>query len=190
MKQTELASLALAKENIKNLLKMKADDTDGKMDSLKNLVVFEDVTEEERKEYSEAGFEVFTLKQLVDKGQEIKNEGNDTFNEPKAESVYMLSYTSGTTGDPKGVMLTHKMVLSTQHATVFRVKMTKDDTFISYLPAAHSYEQVSLVNSLIIGTRQGFYAGNPLTLTEDMQVLKPTIFCSVPRLYNRIYGKI
>jgi len=69
-------------------------------------------------------------------------------------------------------------------------KFSTDDTYVSYLPAAHSFEQVVFGIALVYGMRCGFFAGNVLKLTEDMQVLKPTFFPSVPRLYNRIFGKI
>jgi long-subunit acyl-CoA synthetase (AMP-forming) len=56
----------------------------------------------------------------------------------------MLSYTSGTTGDPKGVKLQHKMVIQCAHATNTKLGsgiLTHEDIYISYLPAAHSFEQ-------------------------------------------------
>jgi long-chain acyl-CoA synthetase len=65
------------------------------------------------------------------------------------------------------------------------------DTVISYLPAAHSFEQAITGIVLIYGMKSGFYAGDPLKMiSEDLPALKPTFFPSVPRLYNRIYGKI
>jgi long-chain acyl-CoA synthetase len=68
--------------------------------------------------------------------------------------------------------------------------MTEEDCYISYLPAAHSFEQCIFAMSCITGLKAGFFAGNVLKLTEDIAVLKPTLFPSVPRLFNRIYGKI
>lgn len=64
------------------------------------------------------------------------------------------------------------------------------DSYISYLPAAHSFEQGCFGIALSSGMRVGFFAGNVIKLTEDMGILKPTFFPSVPRLFNRIYGKI
>lgn len=63
---------------------------------------------------------------------------------PNPDTVFMLSYTSGTTGDPKGVKLTHKMNLSCSSAVNARMgelKITRKDRYMSYLPAAHSFEQ-------------------------------------------------
>ena len=110
----------------------------------------------------------------------------------------MLSYTSGTTGDPKGVKLTHKMVMATGWAMNSIVNkhdiaggpLGRHDTYISYLPAAHSFEQGLQAMSIVYGAKMAFYSGNILKLTEDMGIVKPTMFPSVPRLFNRIYGKI
>lgn len=106
----------------------------------------------------------------------------------------MLSYTSGTTGDPKGVKLSHKMVMQCGESTNIKLqehKLTSADIYISYLPAAHSFEQALQAISLISGMRCGFYGGNPLALvSEDLPALRPTFFPSVPRIYNRVYGKI
>ena len=64
----------------------------------------------------------------------------------------MLSYTSGTTGDPKGVKLTHEMVIQCVTAIQKRLgdnKLSERDTYISYLPAAHSFEQALFALSLV-----------------------------------------
>ena len=66
--------------------------------------------------------------------------------DPKADDIYMFSYTSGTTGDPKGVKLSHKMILGCGYATNQHLvnaaggNLTEHDTYVSYLPAAHSFE--------------------------------------------------
>lgn len=59
---------------------------------------------------------------------------------------------------------------------------------VSYLPYPHSFEQIMTVTACIFGYKIGYYSGDPLRLTEDCGILKPTLFPSVPRLYNRIYG--
>lgn len=106
----------------------------------------------------------------------------------------MFSYTSGTTGDPKGVKLTHQMLVQTCSSVSYTLgnqPFNEADTYISYLPAAHSFEQALFATTLIHGMKCGYYNGDPLKMiAEDLQVLKPTFFPSVPRLYNRIYGKI
>jgi long-chain acyl-CoA synthetase len=69
--------------------------------------------------------------------------------------------------------------------------LNEADTYISYLPAAHSFEQLLFGDVMIYGIRCGFFSGDPLKLvSDDLPCLKPTVFPSVPRLYNRIFGKI
>jgi len=86
------------------------------------------------------------------------------------------------------------MILGAGYAGYIRLTkyftIDEKDIYISYLPAVHSYEQVQLCVCFLWGMRIGFYSGSPLKLMEDMQILKPTAFASVPRLYNRIFGKI
>ena len=65
----------------------------------------------------------------------------------------------------------------------------ESDTYISYLPCAHSFEQALFAISLCYGMKIGFYGGDPLLLIkEDLPTLKPTLFPSVPRIFNRVYG--
>ena len=115
-------------------------------------------------------------------------------NEPTADSAYMFSYTSGTTGDPKGVRLSHKMMTSVSYAVNTRFgpenEVTSKDCYISYLPAAHSFEQCLFGVAVYTGERVGFYGGDVLKLVEDLSILKPTCFPTVPRLFYKIYAKI
>ena len=64
------------------------------------------------------------------------------------------------------------------------------DRYLSYLPLAHMFERVSQATVLMMGGKIGFYQGDIKKLVDDMKELKPTIFCTVPRLLNRIYSKI
>ena len=68
--------------------------------------------------------------------------------------------------------------------------MTENDSYISYLPAAHSFEQAMFGMSVSYRLKAGFFGGNILQLTDDIKILQPTLFPSVPRLFNRIFGKI
>jgi len=107
----------------------------------------------------------------------------------------LISYTSGTTGDPKGVKLSHKNFIGSSFAGQTRLSQAveplhEDDCLISYLPLAHVFEQGLLGVVILYGCKIGFYGGDVLKLTEDMRILKPTLFPSVPRLYNKIHAKI
>ena len=108
---------------------------------------------------------------------------------PRPSQLCKICYTSGTTGVPKGVMVTHSnMIANIAGAAVVPVK--EGDIHISYLPLAHIYEH-TLFNFLTHhGVSIGFFSGDVLNLLDDITELKPTVFVSVPRLWNRIYDKI
>jgi long-chain acyl-CoA synthetase len=193
LEQTQMTTMAVSEDYVVKLAKMKIADiqADGKMTLLKNLIVFENgITEEMKNLASEADITLYTLEEVIFKGREAENK---SFIEPTPDTCFAFSYTSGTTGDPKGVKLSHKMGITSSSAVNYRcgdLKMTEADSYISYLPAAHSFEQCIFSMSCVTGLKCGFFAGNILKLTEDIGVLKPTLFPSVPRLFNRIYGKI
>ncbi|KAI5566435.1 hypothetical protein BDE02_13G019500 [Populus trichocarpa] len=109
---------------------------------------------------------------------------------PKPEDVATICYTSGTTGTPKGVVLTHNNLISSVAGFCMAIKFNPADIYISYLPLAHIYERSNQIVSVYYGVAVGFYQGDNLKLLDDLSALRPTILCSVPRLYNRIYDGI
>lgn len=123
---------------------------------------------------------------------------------PSPTDLCTICYTSGTTGVPKGAMLTHGnlvadsagMIRATYVApgivqTAYGTEESvPGDRYISYLPLAHIYERVITVSVTYRALSIGFYRGNVLELLDDIQELKPHMFCSVPRLWNRIYDRV
>ncbi|VFQ69099.1 unnamed protein product [Cuscuta campestris] len=112
------------------------------------------------------------------------------FYPPKPEDIATICYTSGTTGTPKGVVLSHANLIASVAGSTLATQFYPSDIYISYLPLAHIYERANQIASAYFGVAVGFYQGDNLKLMEDMGVLRPTIFSSVPRLYNRIYDGI
>ena len=109
---------------------------------------------------------------------------------PKPTDPVTINYTSGTTGDPKGVVLTHANAVAAASSGLTTTSPGKDDVLISYLPLAHIYERLIEHGALWGGARIGYFHGNPLELVDDLKLLRPTQFASVPRLYNRFGGVI
>ncbi|XVF57445.1 hypothetical protein PTKIN_Ptkin06aG0206000 [Pterospermum kingtungense] len=109
---------------------------------------------------------------------------------PKPEDVATICYTSGTTGTPKGAVLTHGNLIANVAGFCRKVKFYPSDIYISYLPLAHIYERTNQIICAYYGVGIGFYQGDNLKLMDDFAALRPTLFSSVPRLYNRIYTGI
>uniref|UniRef100_A0A8C5CBJ0 Long-chain-fatty-acid--CoA ligase n=1 Tax=Gadus morhua TaxID=8049 RepID=A0A8C5CBJ0_GADMO len=113
---------------------------------------------------------------------------------PKPDDLALVCFTSGTTGNPKGAMLTHGNVISNTAAflelTEKDLKLCTKDVHISFLPLAHMFERVVEGVVLINGGRIGFFQGDIRLLMDDMKMLRPTVFPVVPRLLNRMFDKI
>lgn len=112
------------------------------------------------------------------------------FTPPRCQDLATICYTSGTTGTPKGAMITHKNFVASTAGMAMMNETFPGDVHISYLPLAHIYERLNVQMAIHNGVAIGFYQGDILKLMDDMQELKPTLFASVPRLYNRIYDRI
>ena len=81
----------------------------------------------------------------------------------------------------------HFNVLAAARSTGTRAIVNPGDPIISYLPYTHSYEQGMMAFSIFRGMKIGYYQGDPLKIAEDCSRLRPVLFPSVPRLYNKIY---
>ncbi|XP_044589098.1 long-chain-fatty-acid--CoA ligase 5 isoform X1 [Cotesia glomerata] len=112
---------------------------------------------------------------------------------PKPTDLCTICYTSGTTGHPKGVMLSHQNVMAGVCAVLLQLgdhRPTSKDVMISFLPLAHMLERCCENGMYIVGGSVGFYSGDIKQLPEDMKALRPTVMPAVPRLLNRLYDKV
>jgi long-chain acyl-CoA synthetase len=101
-----------------------------------------------------------------------------------------IIYTSGTTGRPKGVMLSHHNILTNAEAVQKNIPAYPEDIFISFLPLAHGFERtVNYYLPMMAGSRVS-YARSIKLLAEDLLVVRPTVFLSAPRLYEKIYAAV
>ena len=106
------------------------------------------------------------------------------------ESLAAIVYTSGTTGKPKGVMLTHRNVVSNVGAILKIFDVHSGDQFLSFLPLSHTFERTVGYYAPIAAGACVAYARSIPELPQDLREIRPTILISVPRIYERIYAKL
>lgn len=116
-------------------------------------------------------------------GESAKRESSGDPNE-----IAAIVYTSGTTGRPKGVMLTHQNILSNVYAILATMDVHDDDILLSFLPLSHTLERtVGYYLPIAAGATVAF-ARSVALLMDDLQIVRPTLLISVPRVYERAYA--
>ena len=105
------------------------------------------------------------------------------------DDIATLLYTSGTTGDPKGVMLTHDNVASNVRAANIVFDITDRDNTVSFLPLSHILQRMVDYLFFWVGCTIA-YPRSIKTLVDDLGVIRPTIVVSVPRIYEKIYSGV
>lgn len=110
--------------------------------------------------------------------------------ETNIDDLASIVYTSGTTGRSKGVMLSHRNILSNAFGAAVCKEWTADERFLSFLPLSHMLERTAGYYMPIILDAEVIYARSIAALGEDLQNVHPTVLISVPRIYERVYGKI
>ncbi|MEO8945816.1 MAG: long-chain fatty acid--CoA ligase [Gemmatimonadaceae bacterium] len=110
--------------------------------------------------------------------------------EAKPGDVATFLYTSGTTGEPKGVMLTHDNISSNVAASRSLIPFTATDVALSFLPLSHIFER-TVGHYLMFATGTSIaYAESIATVADDMLEVHPTLMVSVPRLYEKMYARV
>ncbi|MCU7857484.1 MAG: long-chain fatty acid--CoA ligase [Candidatus Thiodiazotropha sp. (ex Lucinoma borealis)] len=105
-------------------------------------------------------------------------------------SLASIVYTSGTTGRPKGVMLSHKNMLSIAHGSLTVVDCYQQDSFLSFLPLSHTLERTGgYYLPMMAGSSVSFARSIP-QLAEDLQKIRPTAIIAVPRIFERVYARV
>ena len=127
--------------------------------------------------------------------QNILNEDNfkkDINKKLKRNMPACIIYTSGTSGNPKGVILSHGGILSNCEGAVELLEILtkkKDPVFLTWLPLSHSYEHTVQFIQIIVGAKV-FYAESLEKLISNMSIAQPTIMTAVPRFYQNLFTKI
>ena len=101
-----------------------------------------------------------------------------------------IVYTSGTTGRPKGVMLSHYNMLSVAHGALTAVGCYREDIFLSFLPLSHTLERTGGYYLPLMAGATVAYARSVAQLADDLNTVRPTAMIAVPRIFERIYLRI
>ena len=109
---------------------------------------------------------------------------------PVASDLATIVYTSGTTGKPKGVMLSHGNVLSNVKAVAGSIDVRSDDVFLSFLPLSHTFERTAGYYLPMAAGASVAYARSVALLADDLRHIRPTVLVSVPRIYERVQAAV
>lgn len=171
-------------ENQEQLVKI--EECIDKLDDLKFIVVLDDSCEKETDR-------IFNFVTLLDKGKSFSQSSDYSFEDMittiKDSDTLTLIYTSGTTGVPKGVVLTHKNLLSNVEGTLKVAEFTENETFLSFLPLSHVLERMGGHYTAFTVGATIYYAENMETIAANMVESEPTIVVCVPRVFEKIHAK-
>lgn len=182
LNQTKMKAIACSAKQFQKLINLKSQ---GNLPHLNIVILFSNVNEDLKADAIGKGLSIYTLEEVANLCQDPVE------HPPRPSSIYTICYTSGTTGMSKGAMISHSNLIATiagAYAAGFEFK--SDDSHLSYLPLAHMLERMVSQMIICFGGSMGFYSGDVNSIRDDLVALKPTIFVSVPRLYNRFYDLI
>ena len=190
--QTKIKTILVSPDLVKLLCQNKQK---FKLEYLTNAILFDLTTncdsKKELENLRKAGFTAYSFTE--DFLKENKNIKNTDLLLSQPETIMTICYTSGTTGDPKGVMLSQKNMISVLE-TVIRdssVPLDENGTHISFLPLAHIFERMVISGFMGVAAKVGFISGSVrTTLMEDMSILGPTLLFTVPRVLQTVRKKI
>jgi len=187
LKQTELTTILAETINLEKILQIKEGN---KLGNVKNIIYIhcneeKENLEEIKEKLKNLGLNLISYETILETGKKcIEEKDNEILNKKYKkllpDDIFLICYTSGTTSNPKGAMISQGSFLFTPNY-MYNVgyHLTAEDRQLSFLPYAHLLEQMFFTVNLVFGAQTGYYSGSTSRLFEDLQELKPTFFlCS------------
>jgi long-chain acyl-CoA synthetase len=141
---------------------------------------------------SRAGKQLLCFEELRKTGAEAlqRNPKLAEPHQPHPDDLFTVCYTSGTTGEPKGAMLTHRNVLSNVHAVIPLFDLNENDVLVSFLPLCHMFERTCGYYCMLMAGGAIAYAESVQTIREDVQLARPTVMIVLPRVLEKVYNAV
>jgi len=194
LEQTETQTVVCTRSELANLCRAKMEATpQNELTAFRTVLLVDGVTTEAAQMAEKANLQALSYAKVEAVGARRIAERGHKHTPPSPKDLATFCYTSGTTGNPKGAMLSHVNLVAAMEGMGSANELARGrpyDRHLSYLPLAHIFERVVLNNMLASGASIAFYRGKPEYLIEDMQACRPTSIPVAPRVLNKIYDKI
>lgn len=157
------------------------------VEPLKDVITLFDKENESR-----AGKELFSFDRLRLAGAAAlqQNPALAASHESGPDDLLTIVYTSGTTGEPKGAMLTHRNILSNVAPAVKLFNINENDVLVSFLPLCHMFERTCGYYTVLLAGGAIAYAESVQTVAQDVQTVRPTLMIVVPRVLEKVYAAV
>jgi long-chain acyl-CoA synthetase len=141
---------------------------------------------------SQAGKQLLCFEELRRTGTEALKQNPKLAepHKPKPDDLFTVCYTSGTTGEPKGAMLTHRNVLSNVQTAIPLFSINENDVLVSFLPLCHMFERTCGYYCILMAGGAIAYAESVQTIREDVQLARPTVMIVLPRVLEKVYNAV
>jgi long-chain acyl-CoA synthetase len=141
-------------------------------------------------------FEVLPLAEIVSRGHKRIMDGwgvgrafHDEAKTVQPDDLATIVYTSGTTGEPKGVMLSHANLIANMAGVKKVLDLNPDDTALSFLPLCHAFERIVAYIYMACGVSM-IFAESIETIARDLKLVRPTVMTGVPRVFEKLHARV
>ena len=185
---TESPIIVCSRDKIHTIIDLKRQ---GMIQEVITIISMDPITEDQFNKCQEVKIELFTFDQVLSIGKQCLTSELP----PTSETIYTISFTSGTTSNPKGVVLKHEQAIAANTFLVVNIPSVKDGRAFIFLPLAHIFERETSAFALSAGYYLGFpkldKSGNTIDdLVEDLKLFQPTYLSLVPRVLNKLESLI